>query len=258
MELNNIYNEDILDFLSKVENNSIDLIVADPPYNQKIGYWDTFKNEETYFNFMKNWLDVAIDKLKDTGSIYLFNNAYNSAILIPYLVQKGLNFKNSIIWYKKDGFSPSKKKYVNNQETILFFTKSDKYTFNYDDIRMEYNSKDRLSSNKGILKKGKRWFPNPNGKLCTDVWEYSSVRHTTKVNGKIIKTNHPTPKPKEMIERIIKASSNENDLVLDLFSGSGITSLVCIEHNRFFLGCEKDLNYFNLIQSKITDIKGEI
>lgn len=205
---------------------------------------------------MKNWLDLSYLKLKPTGSIYIFNNSYNSALLLPFLLNISYKFKNSIIWYKKDGFNNSKKKYVNNQETILFLTKTEKYTFNYDDIRTEYISTDRMKTAqlKGIIKNGKRWFPNPKGKMCTDVWEFPSVRLKLKIKGKTVKTQHPTPKPSEMIERIIKASSNKNDIVLDLFSASGVTSLVCIKNERKFLACEKDLNYFENVKEKIKDL----
>ena len=71
---------------------------------------------------------------------------------------------------------------------------------------------------------GKRWFPNPNGRLCGEVWHISSARHKNKVNGKVQKMNHVTPKPLELIERIIKASSNKGDLVLDCFAGMGTTA----------------------------------
>lgn len=117
---------------------------------------------------------------------------------------------------------------------------------------MPYLSTDRMAhaAKKGILKNGKRWFPNENGKLCNDVWEITSQRHKEKVNGKVQTLAHPTIKPYEMIERIVKASSNENDLVLDLFSGSGMTSVVSRDLNRRFIGCERDSNYISYIESE--------
>ena len=102
-----------------------------------------------------------------------------------------------------------------------------------------------MQQKKGILKNGKRWYPNPNGKLCPDVWEISSQRHKQKLNGKTQKLNHPTPKPKDMIERMIKASSKEGDIVLDLFAGSGTASIVARELNRNFIGCESNKEYIN-------------
>ena len=162
-----------------------------------------------------------------------------------YLIAKGLKYRNWITWYKKDGLSVAKKQFCNNQETILFFTKSKEYSFNFDEVRIPYTSPERVNSPKGILKNGKRWFPHPSGKLCPDVWEISSDRHVNKVNGKIIKNIHPSPKPEAMIERMIKASSNEGDLILDLFSGTGTTSVVAKRLKRNFIGCEINQEYFN-------------
>jgi site-specific DNA-methyltransferase (adenine-specific) len=87
------------------------------------------------------------------------------------------------------------------------------------------------------------------------VWEIPSVRLTEKVNGKTIKTLHPTPKPESMIERMIKASSNPGDLVLDLFSGSGTTAYVAKQLDRNFIGCENNLDYFEYIQERLRDEK---
>lgn len=255
MKLNNIYLADVFDFLECLPDNSIDLAIIDPPYNQNIAAWDSFPSEKDYFEFTYAWIDNVIPKLREKASIYLFNNAYNSAFILSYLINKQLIFKNWITWYKKDGFSPSRRKYVNNHEIILFLTKTDEYTFNYDDIRVPYLSVDRMKSavQKGILKNGKRWYPNEKGRLCPDVWEFSSVRHTSKVNGKIVKTSHPTPKPEKMIERMVLASSNEGDTVLDLFSGSGMTSYVSKLHKRNFVGCENDNQYHTLIQDILSD-----
>jgi site-specific DNA-methyltransferase (adenine-specific) len=145
---------------------------------------------------------------------------------------------------------------VNAQETILFYTKGKNYVFNPDKIRIEYESKERIehARKKGIIKNGKRWFPNPLGKLCPDVWEYSSYRHKNKVNGKVIKTKHPTPKPEDMIERMILASSDESTLVLDLFSGTGTTSVIAHRHNLQFIGCEYDEYFCSLIESRGIEI----
>ena len=253
MRKNNVYLMDVIDFLKEVENNSIDLAVIDPPYNQSIDEWDTFESESEYFKFVYSWLDLTLQKINENGSIYLFNNALNSSVILNYLRKKGFIFKNWIVWNKKDGFSPSKKKYVNNQEVILFFTKSEKYTFNSELIRVPYESSERMlhAEKKGILKNGKRWYPNKEGKLCSDVWLFSSDRHSRKQNGKTVKLGHPTPKPEKLIERIILASSNEGNTVLDLFSGSGTTSYVAKKLNRSFLAVENNIKYFKLIKERL-------
>lgn len=256
MDIDNIYLMDCCMFLQSLSDESIDLAIIDPPYNMDKAEWDSFDNFEGYLAFMYQWIDQLLPKLKTTASIYLFNTPYNNSFILQYLAAKGLLFKNWITWYKKDGFSASNKRYVNNQESILFFTVSKQYIFNSDAVRLPYLSTDRMkyAAQNGILKNGKRWFPNENGKLCTDVWEISSERHKTKVNGKTQKMPHPTPKPAELIERIIKASSQPNDLILDLFSGLGTTAMACRALNRHFIGCENNAAYHEIIQARLNHV----
>ncbi len=251
---NKIYNLDVFNFLDTVvKDNSVDLIVTDPPYNLKKADWDTFKSEKDFFDWTFSWIDKSIEKLKSNGSFYIFNTPYNSAFILQHLVSKGMIFQNWITWDKRDGLGSAKRKYSNGQETILFFTKGKNHTFNYDDIRVPYESSSRIAhaAKKGIIKNGKRWFPNPNGRLCGEVWHFSSQRHKEKINGKTQKLPHLTPKPIDMIERIIKASSNENDLVMDMFLGSGTTALACKKLNRNFIGNELNKDFFQLSLNKI-------
>ena len=254
LDYNKVYEMDVFAFLNKLEDRSVDLAIVDPPYNMGKDTWDTFVSEDNYFKFTIKWLNLLLKKMKPNGSLYLFNNAYNSAIILSKLAKKNIYFKNWITWYKKDGFSATKKKYVNNQEVILFYTLNDKkYTFNCDEIRLPYASESRIAAaqKKGIIKNGKRWFPNEKGKLCPDVWEITSQRHIDKINGKVKKQAHPTPKPIEMIERMVKASSNEGDLVLDLFSGTGTTSYVAKKLKRNFIGCENEHKYIEIINKRL-------
>ena len=242
IKINQLYNLNCDEFLDCISDSSVDLAVLDPPYNLKIAEWDTFDSQQSFMDFTFSWLDKVLQKLKDTGSLYLFNTAFNSAFILQHLSEKNLVFQNWITWDKRDGLSCAKQRYTNGQEIILFFTKSDKHTFNYDDIRVPYESESRIKHavNKGILKNGKRWYPNPKGKLCGEIWHFSSERHRSKVNGKTVKMIHPTMKPYPMIERIVKASSNKNDLVMDCFVGSGTTPLVCKHLGRNFIGCDND------------------
>ena len=203
VEYNKIYNLDCFDFLSNVDDNQVDLAIIDPPYNMKKAEWDTFTSEEAFFIWTFRWIDALLPKLKKTASLYIFNTPYNAAYILQHLISRKMTFQNWITWDKRDGLGYSKKKYSNGQETILFFTKSKNYTFNYEDIRVPYQSTERIihASKKGILKNGKRWFPNQNGKYCGEVWHYSSERHKTKENGKLVKMGHLTPKPTDMSKR---------------------------------------------------------
>jgi len=249
-----IYNDDVFDFLDKVDDGTIDLILTDPPYNMNKEYWDKFDSLDSFLEFTYKWIDKCIPKLKSNGSIYIFNNPFNSAFILSYLHNSGLHYKNTIIWNRKDGIASSKKRYNQNQEQILFFTKDSKnYTFNYNEIREPYNSTERIkaASKKGILKNGKRWFPNENGKLCSDVWNFSSERHKNKVNGKVVKMDHVTPKPKDLIERIILASSNEGDIVMDPFVGIGTTAIVAKRLNRCFIVNDFDSNNIEITKKAL-------
>lgn len=255
LEINKIYLMDYSDFLEKIDNNAIDLAVIDPPYFLHKGDWDKFDSFEDFLQFTYDWIDKLISKLKTTGSLYIFNTPYNSAYILQYLVKKGLIFQNWITWDKRDGMSGTHRHYNNGQETILFFTKSNNYTFNHDDIRVPYDSVKRIehAKKKGILKNGKRWFPNPKGKLCGEVWHISSERHKNKINGKTPKIPHATPKPLEMIERIIKASSNKGDLVLDCFVGTGTTAVAAKKHNRKFIGCDNNKEYIDIAKKRLNN-----
>lgn len=242
LNYNQIYSLDVFDFLKLIPENSVDLAIIDPPYNLKVADWDFFGSQKEFLAFSYKWIDGVLPKLKPSASFYIFNTSLNCALFVAYLQDKA-KFRNWITWHKKDGFANSKRKFNNASEAIVFHTMSDNYTFNFDDIRIPYDSTSRIehAKTKGILKNGKRWFPNPNGKLCTDVWDIVSQRHKEKIDGKIQKPKHPTIKPYEMMERIVKASSNERDIVLDLFAGSGIVLKVCSDLNRVYIGT--DLNY---------------
>lgn len=248
-----IHQLDVFDFLNdKVKDNSIDLAIIDPPYNMKKADWDKFKNHDAFLEFTFAWIYQLLPKLKHSSSLYIFNTSFNAAYILPFLVQEGMDFKNWIVWNKQDGISAPKIKYVNGSEAILFFTRGTP-VFNHDDIREPYKSTERMkhAAKKGIIKNGKRWFPNPKGRLCSEIWDFSSVRHTQKVHGKIKATPHLTPKPIAMIERMIMASSKKKDLVLDCFLGSGTTAKACKNLERNFIGCERDKKYFKLCREAI-------
>jgi len=253
LKINEIYNLDCFVFLKKIDDKSINLAVIDPPYNLRKARWDTFESEKDFFEFTTRWIDALIPKLKENGSLYIFNTPYNSAFILSYLIDRGLIFQNWITWDKRDGLGGAKRKYSNGQETILFFTKNGNHIFNYNDIRLPYESTDRIAhaKEKGILKDGKRWFPNPKGRLCGEVWHITSERHKNKINGKTPKMPHITPKPLELVERIIRASSSTGDLVLDCFVGSGTTAIVAKKLKRNFICSDNNKNYVNLAKKNL-------
>lgn len=253
--MNKVKKGDAIKLLKTIDDNSFDLIIADPPYNISIAKWDEFKTKEKYFEFMEEWTSIAFKKMKDNSSIFIYNNEYNSALMIPIMEKSGYKFQNWITWVKRDGMSYAKKRFVNSQEVILFFTKGNP-DFYFNNIRTPYISSDRMkhAEKKGILKKGKRWFPNPDGKLRTNVWEEKSHRQTNKLFGKTQKFPHPTMKPIEQIEVMIKSTTIENDYILDLFSGSGTTSLAAKKLKRNSLAIELEEEYIKIIKERIKNV----
>ena len=256
IEPNRIYQMDCFKFLRQVEDGMADLVVIDPPYNMIKASWDAFGSEKEFFDFTFSWIDALIPKIKENGSLYIFNTPYNSAFILGHLVTKGLNFQNWITWDKRDGFGGARKRFSNGQETIVFCTKGLRHTFNYDDVRVPYESQERIehAKKKGILKNGRRWYPNPKGKLCGEVWHISSERHKNKINGKVQKMAHPTPKPLELLERIIMASSNEGDTVLDCFAGIGTTAMAAKRLNRNFLCCDTEKEFVEAARKRLRSV----
>jgi DNA modification methylase len=255
--LNTVVESDVFDFLKRIPRHSIDLACIDPPYNLGKGDWDTFRSEFEFLTFSRAWIDAVIPTLKPGGSLYIFNTPRNCALILAHLENRGLQFENWITWDKRDGFSSSRKKFVPMQESILYYSipGADK-TFNSDQVRVPYESESRIAAaaTRGILKDGKRWYPNPGGKMCTDVWHISSERHKNKVEGRLQKSAHPTPKPLELIERIIRASSNEGDIVLDCFAGTGTTAVAAIGLERGFVGCDSASEYVVIANERISAI----
>ena len=251
--LNKIAVSDCLAYLKKVDDGFVDLAVIDPPYNLKKGSWDTFKSQAEFLSFTTKWVDALIPKLKDSASLYIFNTPLNAAYILQHLIKRGLYFQNWITWDKRDGFSYAKKSFCQNQETIIFCTKNDKHTFNYDAVRLPYESKDRirLAAVKGIIKNGKRWYPNPGASFVVMYGMLPANVIKNKVGGRVQSQPHATMKPLEIIERIIRASSNENGVVLDCFVGSGTTAVASYNLKRNFLCCDYDRDFVALARNRL-------
>lgn len=254
IQKNEIYHMDCLDYLPRLRSGSVDLAVIDPPYNLKKAAWDSFRTHEDFLAFTYAWIDALLPALGENAALYIFNTPLNCAFIATYLQSKGLNFRNWITWDKRDGFAGGTRRFVPMQESIVYFSNGDNPYFDADAVRIPYASEERIAHarKKGILKDGKRWFPNDKGKLCTDVWHIVSERHKTKENGRVVKGPHVTPKPVELIERIVLSSSKPGDVVLDCFSGTGTTAFVAKKHGRNFLACDSDENYVAQSKQRLT------
>lgn len=236
-----IIHGDALEVLETLPDNSVDLIFADPPYNigkNFNGHIEKWKTEEAYLEWCYQWLDLCIQKLKPNGSFYVMTATQFMPFFDIYL-RKKLNILSRLVWYYDSSGVQAKKYYGSMYEPILFCVKDkDNYTFNTDEILVEA----KTGSKRKLIDYRKAVPTVYNSeKVPGNVWEFSRVRYRMDEY-----ENHPTQKPIALLERIIKASSNKGDLVMDPFSGTFTTCFVAKELGRNCIGIELHDEYVKI------------
>ena len=248
-----IINGDRLELLSKYKDRSVQLIVTSPPYNIGKSY-ETKKPLEEYLEDQKKTLVECVRVLKDKGSIcWQVGTFVNKSEIIPLDIliyniceKLGLKLRNRIIWHFEHGLHASKR-FSGRYETILWFTKSDKYTFNLDSVRVPQKYPGKVSY-QGI-NKGK-YSGNIKGKNPSDVWIFPNVKSNHKE-----KTIHPCQFPIELAERLVLSLSKKNDIVLDPYMGVGTTLIAALKNDRKAAGSELKKNYVNLTKIRISKLQ---
>lgn len=236
-----IYQGDAIEVLSsEIADNSIDLVFIDPPYNigKKFNGKRYKQKDNEYLEWCYQWIDLCLNKLKDNGSMYIMTSTQFMPYFDIYLRDK-IEILSRIAWYYDSSGVQAKKYFGSMYEPILFCVKDKKnYTFNADDILVEAKT--------GAKRKLIDYRKNPpqpynTKKVPGNVWEYPRVRYRMDEY-----ENHPTQKPIKFLERIIRASSNEGDLVLDPFSGTFTASFVAKTLNRKSIGIELEDEYVKI------------
>ena len=243
---NKIINGDCIEELKKIPDKSFDLIFADPPYNLQIGKklcrpdnskvngvkdkWDRFKNFEHYDIFCKEWLGECKRVLKDNGAIWIIGS-YHNIFRIGYHIQNmGYWILNDVIW-KKNNPMPNFRgtRFTNAHETLIWASKNknSKYTFNYQSLKC---------LNDDLQMRSDWTLPICNGS------------ERIKKDGKKV---HSTQKPESLLHRILLASTNKGDFVLDPFLGSGTTAVVAKKMGRNYFGIEKEKKYFKVAKQRL-------
>jgi len=236
-----------IEWLKSLKPESVDLIFADPPYNIKKADWDTFESQEKYIQWSMQWIEEAARVLKPTGSLYICGF---SEILADLKHPASRLFKSCkwLVWHYKNKANLGND-WGRSHESILLFRKSKDFTLNVDSIRIPYGEHtlkypshpQAKTSQYGNGKNGKHvWEPNPLGAKPKDVLEIP-----TTCNGMHEKTPHPTQKPEELLRKIILASSNVGDVVLDPFCGSGTTPVCSEQLQRQWLACDLSPEYLD-------------
>lgn len=247
-----IYCEDCIKKLSEIQEETFDMIFADPPYllsnggiscqsgrivSVNKGKWDESNGIADDFEFHKRWLSECKRVLKPNGTLWV-SGTYHSIYQCGFAMQLlGYHILNDIVWFKPNA-SPNLacRCFTASHECIIWAknTKKAKHVFNYE--LMKYGD-----FGKDFLKK--------KDKQMRSVWAIRTVPKCEKEHGK-----HPTQKPEELLKRIILASTNENDLILDPFMGSGTTGVVAKKLNRRFVGIENNREYFDLAEMRLKEV----
>ena len=219
---------------------SIDLIIADPPYNLTKSYHGTQfsrKKESEYEDYTRQWLSKAIPLLKDDGSIYVCCD-WETSLIIGRILQEYLIVRNRITWQREKGRG-AKANWKNGLEDIWFATKSNNYTFNLDAVKI----RKKVIAPYKVDGKPKDWTETENGNYrdtCpSNFWDDITIPFWSMPEN----TAHPTQKSEKLVAKIMLASSNPGDIVFDPFLGSGTTSVTAKKLDRHYLGIELNEQY---------------
>ena len=247
---------DSLKVLRNMKSQSVHLIFADPPYNIGKDFGnnqDLWESTESYINWCKKWIDECMRVLKDEGTMYFMT----ATQFMPYLdvyVSSEYHVISRIVWTYDSSGVQSKKNFGSLYEPILMLHKDAKYTytFNYEAILVEAKTG---AKRKLIDYRKTPPAPYNTQKVPGNVWNFPRVRYKMEEY-----ENHPTQKPEALLERVILASSNEGEIVLDPFSGSFTTASVALKLKRKAIGIELNEPFFKigLRRTKMQDeYKGE-
>ena len=251
-----IINADSIDIMNQLEENSVDVIFADPPYNMQLGdvllrpdntvvngvdeEWDSFESLAAYDEYTKKWLSAAKRVLKDDGCLWVIGS-YHNIFRVGYILQNlGFWILNDVIWNKTNPMPNFKgTRFTNAHETLIWAVKNPKakYTFNYEAMKALNDDTQMRSIWELPICTGKERLKNGNGEKL-----------------------HPTQKPEALLYRILLASTKPGDVVLDPFFGTGTTGAVAKKLGRHYIGIERDPSYVSGARERlaeITPIEGE-
>ncbi|NVE24418.1 DNA-methyltransferase [Burkholderia glumae] len=236
---------DFLTDAASLPDASIDLIVADPPYGLGKDYGnDSDKLQgDAHLAWTRQWLELAIPKLKASGSLYVFCTWQYAPEIFSFLKTR-LTMVNEIIWDRRvPSMGGTTRRYTSVHDNIGFFAVSKSYYFDLDPVRIPYDAETKKARSRKLFE-GSKWLElgyNPK-----DVWSISRLhrQHAERVD-------HPTQKPLELVERMVLSSCPPGGVVLDPFMGSGTTAVACARHGRGFVGYEINESYCAIARERV-------
>ncbi len=240
-----LYNRDFLAEAQCLPDASIDLIIADPPYGlgKDYGNDSDMRSGAIYLAWMREWCELAIPKLKPSGSFYMFCTWQYAPEIFSYL-KTALLMVNEIIWDRRvPSMGGTTRRFSSVHDNIGFFAVSKGYYFDLDPVRIAYDAATKKARSRKLFE-GSKWLElgcNPK-----DVWSVSRLhrQHAERVA-------HPTQKPLEIVERMVLASCPPGGRVLDPFMGSGTTAVACARQHREFIGYEINADYCALARERL-------
>lgn len=239
---------DAFDVLKKFPEKSFELLFADPPYNLSKNFGtEKFKQTsfEEYEAWLDSWLSLCVPLLKPTASIYICGD-WRSSAAIQRVGMKFFKLQNRITWEREKGRG-AKRNWKNSAEDIWFFTMSDEFTFNLDDVKVRRKVLAPYTQDG----KPKDWKKSGDGNFRdthpSNIWTDISVPFWSMPEN----TDHPTQKPEKLLAKIFLASTNPGDLILDPFAGSGTGAVTAKKLGRDFVAIESDENYCLLAQKRL-------
>lgn len=249
--INKNHEGDCIKIMSGLPKGKIHLVLTDPPYNASNGgvnlpdnktggayykvneKWDKFSYKD-YMEFTKKWVDEVDKILAPNGSIMVCGSFHNIGEVIVALKDKGYKFLNLITWEKSNAMpSITKRMLTHSTEFIGWFAKGKGWKFNYDKMK-KYNQ----------------------GKQLRDVWRFRSCQGSERIKGENGRAAHPTQKPLELFKRLVEMATDEGDIVIDPFMGSGTTALASLQLNRNWIGIDNNKEYIDLANKRIEKHKG--
>lgn len=239
---------DTFEIIKLLPEMSFDLLFADPPYNLTKNFGaNSFKQTslEEYEIWLDSWLKDCVRLLKETASVYICGD-WRSSSAIERVGMRYFNLQNRITWEREKGRG-ARSNWKNSSEDIWFFTVSENYTFNLDSVKTKRKVLAPYTENG----KPKDWEKSKKGNFRlthpSNLWTDLTVPFWSMPEN----TDHPTQKPEKLLAKIILASTNENDLILDPFAGSGTTAVTAKKLSRNFCGIELDENYCLLTEKRL-------
>ena len=237
---NKIVCGDFFEAVKKIKDNSVDLLIVDPPYDlTKNFHGSVFKRmgNVAYSEYTRKWIDEIRPKLKNTASIYVCSD-WRTSISLGLVIDENFILRNRITWQREKGRG-AKNNWKNGMEDIFFATVGNEYTFNLEAVKI----RKKVVAPYKINGQPKDWEQTPSGNFrntCpSNFWDDISVPYWSMPEN----TAHPTQKPEKLIAKLILAGTNKGDVVLDPFCGSGTTAVVAKKLGRNYIGIEKNPLY---------------